>query len=285
MMLPFDQRSDQRFDATEFCGFRAEPKESCILLCFRAQPAFQHRIEQYSYVMSFDHETEARWRAFMAIVQGEMRRGLRGFKKRYSSPAGPHSYAARPGATDLEDQIAYRKQQNSLWKSAVRLRDADARIRLVKAQIEDWGGIRKNRKALIEQYALQSAPKLIQRGRFGISSWSKALAIRDPRQYAVYDARVAMSLNAMQASLMGSIQFLFPVPDTQNRTIKKAQRLLRNYIGPETRQLRGRELYSLYVDALKGTKGGHSLHAAELYLFHVGPDWATRLEQPAIESP
>lgn len=223
-----------------------------------------------------DEETKQRWQTLVAAIEPELKRGLRDFKRKYSSPAGPHSRAAGDQATQLEHQRIYRKQQHSLWKEAVRQRDKAARIRLVRTQIEDWGGIRKNREALIEQYALQPASKLISRGSSGISSWSKALAIRDPRQFAVYDARVALTLNALQVILVGRVDFLFPVPPTQNRTIEAARRRLRNHIGDAVR-LRGADVYERYLELLKRAKGGHSLHAAELYLFHVAPDLAGRL--------
>ena len=64
--------------------------------------------------------------------------------------------------------------------------------------ISDWGGIKGNKPATLNEYSKKTANELILKKTDGISSWSKALVLSDPNKYAIYDARVAISINCLQ---------------------------------------------------------------------------------------
>jgi hypothetical protein len=56
----------------------------------------------------------------------------------------------------------------------------------------------------VAQYAQQSPEKLIaQRIVCAIASWSAIESIHDPDKYAIYDSRVAFTLNSVQLLDLG----------------------------------------------------------------------------------
>lgn len=59
--------------------------------------------------------------------------------------------------------------------------------------------------------------KLLELGISGVASYSKVLAIRDPKAYAIYDARVAVSLNAIQLIAGCSEGWIFPFLPGRNK--------------------------------------------------------------------
>jgi hypothetical protein len=72
------------------------------------------------------------------------------------------------------------------------------KIKLATWVVKDWGGIKGNKSSTIEKYVKlvdQSDPETPIKG---VASYSKILAIKNPIKYAIYDARVAASLNAIQ---------------------------------------------------------------------------------------
>ena len=71
-------------------------------------------------------------------------------------------------------------------------------IRLLNGIFIIGGGVKANSKDTLRKYTETSPEQLIIKGSKGIASWSKALTVIDPARYAIYDARVAMSLNALQ---------------------------------------------------------------------------------------
>ena len=106
--------------------------------------------------------------------------------------------------------------------------DCNRKRRLVKYYVRVWGGIRRNSEETIRKYACHSPEELISRGVAGIASWSKALALHDPSTYAIYDARVAVSLNyivARKGDRGRDERRGFPVPPSQNAYISNARRV------------------------------------------------------------
>ena len=65
------------------------------------------------------------------------------------------------------------------------------------------GGIRNNRNSTIEKYVLESAKKAPCTPINGVASYSKIFAVTNPNIYAIYDARVAACLNAIQYNANG----------------------------------------------------------------------------------
>ena len=84
--------------------------------------------------------------------------------------------------------------------------------------IRDWGGVRnqndKDLKATLKKFDEMGDLLSIQEFK-GISSWSKYLSIRRPKEAAIYDFRVAYSINAINL-LNNETAFMFPMPNSRS---------------------------------------------------------------------
>jgi len=119
------------------------------------------------------------------------------------------------GSSNLETVLHQRRFLASLW--AV---DPTQRLRIASWVIRDWGGVRGNAPETIRRYASTDSGELIGAGITGIASWSKVLAVADPCRFAIYDARVAVSLNAIQLVYGGNqLHHGFPLLPSQNKRI------------------------------------------------------------------
>ena len=123
--------------------------------------------------------------------------------------------------------VSLKQQLNLRWQFA----SDEKKVLLVDYYIRVWGGIKKNSPETINRYADQTPGQLIALGKKGIASWSKALCIRDPNRFAIYDARVAVALNALQVIDKIFEPQLFPLLQGRNTEIKSAPAQLRRYAG------------------------------------------------------
>ena len=85
------------------------------------------------------------------------------------------------------------------WKAA----KYDGRLDLARRIVADWGGIRSNKQSTLEKYIRRIEEDDYRWPLKGVASYSKILSVVDPSRYAIYDARVAVSLIAVQ-SLFGT---------------------------------------------------------------------------------
>jgi len=156
--------------------------------------------------------------------------------------AGTAWYAWEFNPAKVPSGILPHGAQGSDWYS----RNADLKRRLHGAWLEGstteraaleayyikgWGRVRGNRHGTLQAYHGASADENIARGKSGIASWSKALCVRNPLEYAIFDARVAASLNALQIIHRARIGVpaRFPVLASQNRRVVQANRQLRSH--------------------------------------------------------
>ena len=98
----------------------------------------------------------------------------------------------------------------------------------IQYYISDWGGIRTNSNDSMIEYMTLSPEKLIDKGKKGIASWSKALVVHNPDKYAIFDARVAISLNCIQSIYNTDKKMLFPILSSRNKIIANANKLIKN---------------------------------------------------------
>lgn len=91
--------------------------------------------------------------------------------------------------------------------------------------MSDWGGIHGNAKKTIRRYISDLEKQEPKTPLAGVSSYSKIYAIAKPHDYAIYDSRVAASLNALQLlKLEDSDQGLaFPYVQSRNRAVARFQ--------------------------------------------------------------
>ena len=136
--------------------------------------------------------------------------------------------------------------------------------------VKEWGGVRTNRPSTLNEYIIIPAESLIERGERGIASWSKMLSVRDPSSYAIYDARVAMSLNTISLTQSSESNLVFPQLASRNKKIVAAQSIIKSQI-----KLRGlkseRYFYRNYLGSLNKAVyqcgNRFNIQTAEMILF------------------
>ncbi|WP_244814167.1 hypothetical protein [Caballeronia sp. Lep1P3] len=128
-----------------------------------------------------------------------------------------------PAGSWFEKNLALKKALHLAWQLGSR----DARIALCDWYISVWGGIRRNSAENIRLYATGSEENIFARGVQGIASWSKALTIRDPGRFAIFDSRTSVSLTAIQVLANTPDPVIFPPLPSQNTQVKGASALVR----------------------------------------------------------
>lgn len=122
--------------------------------------------------------------------------------------------------------IALKYELHNAWKAEPNKEKKGA---IIKYYIKNWGGIARNSDELMEEYMFSSPESLIEYGKNGIASWSKALVIHNPDKYAIFDARVSISLNCLQAIYPVTNKILFSNIGSRNQTVIEGQELIKNY--------------------------------------------------------
>ena len=181
--------------------------------------------------------------------------------------------------SDDEKRIAAKKHVAKIWYSL----DNHERFRVASWIIKDWGGIRGNKDETISNYVSFSLEKQKNFLFKGVSSYSKILSFTNPDKFAIYDARVASSLNCLL--LEGrSNKFLFPIPDSQNRNIKPFRKHLLKDEVINRKFLYIENFYETYLDILEkiSLEIGQSIDYVEGILF---TDTENLIHKKAISSP
>jgi len=133
-----------------------------------------------------------------------------------------------------------------------------------------WGGVKRNKRETLEGYVTASESDLLSRGIDGIATWSKVLVVRGPDRYAIFDARVATSMNALQLIQGIGNPIFFPNLLNQNRTIKQFQKWIRARVLERSRYIPKAEVYPTYLDIMTDVAKGaglSSLDEIEMTLF------------------
>ncbi len=114
--------------------------------------------------------------------------------------------------TNFEENVRLKLFLNKIWNE-----EEWSRRKIVGWIISDWGGIRSNKQSTLEKYYKHSLQENPETPLTGIASFSKVLAIKDPLKYAIYDARVAVGLNAIQMILAVTSGEIFPYLSGRNK--------------------------------------------------------------------
>ena len=134
--------------------------------------------------------------------------GLEAAKSDYKWKLPETSFNEKPldcNGTNFEATVKLKLMLHEEWKS-----NPNSRKDIANWIVSKWGGIKTNRKQTLDKYYLSSLETNPQTSLSGIASFSKILAIKDPFKYAIYDARVAVSLNAVQMISKVSSGEVFP---------------------------------------------------------------------------
>lgn len=157
--------------------------------------------------------------------------------------------------------------------------DAD-RLEIARIIISEWGGVRANREETLIKYVkainLASPPTPIK----GVASYSKLFAIINPEKFAIYDARVAACLNAIQINSYSTKGLAFNYIDGRNNIVGNSNKKIgftqekrfstRELVKSGWSQIRRNETYKRYLDLLSlclKERPQYSLTSLEMALF------------------
>jgi len=176
-----------------------------------------------------------------------------------------------PRGNDFSQNVALKLQLSNLYSNT----DDHIRQEITSYYITKWGGIKGNTEEKIRIYALDTPASLIARGSRGIASWSKALCIRCPNEYAIYDARVAISLNCLQIISPVSLPKKFPLLASQNKLMILGNRLVLGYASIHAWAIaQERDFYQQYNSVLSSAAQlvRANLYTLEMLLFAKAPE-------------
>ncbi|MDA9357098.1 hypothetical protein N9R05_02680, partial [Flavobacteriaceae bacterium] len=129
-----------------------------------------------------------------------------------------------PKGNQYIKNLVLKKELNKKWKVS---QSSEERLILIKYYIATWGGIHTNSNESMKEYSSLSASQLIKKGKKGIASWSKAIVVHNPNEYAIFDARVAISLNCIQKLYNVNNAVLFPVLSSRNKIVALGNKLIK----------------------------------------------------------
>jgi len=182
------------------------------------------------------------------------------------------------GTTRLDQNLGLRSFLADRWAKA----NAEERFEIARWYVRDWGHVRRNGDARLRDYAEREPVDLLKRRLAGIASWSKVLAIRDPRRFAIYDARVATSLNAVQLAYGDrELKVRFDRLPGRNKTLNVFWSKREEWAGWKTAQrIESADAYSLYLNILEGQnrlrRRAEDWHLYEMALFAAAEELAQR---------
>lgn len=157
------------------------------------------------------------------------------------------------------DNLTLRHALHAAWRTTPGRRDE-----IAEWFVGDWGRVRRNHPQTIAHYVQNVTGGGLNRLR-GVSSWSKVAVLADPDRNAIYDARVAFALNALQFAEHGHVVEEFPIPLGRNAEIERVIPTLRL---PRVRYATGREPYDRYLEILQLLRLlGSSIQESEMALF------------------
>lgn len=144
--------------------------------------------------------------------------------------------------------------------------------------ISDWGGIRANKDETIARYVKMANEVAPTTPILGVASYSKVLAFTRPNSFAIYDARVAAALNALQLKYVPEYKRLY-FKDIAGRNSKVESFKKRfSIMGHPTKGFRPispNEVYSSYLALLQIMSSrlpSYSIEDFEMELFTAAVD-------------
>lgn len=172
-----------------------------------------------------------------------------------------------PEGNQFKKNIALKELLHSKWKNE---KDIEKRGKYIAYYIIDWGGIKGNKSDSMKEYQENNAEELIQKGIKGVASWSKALVLHNPNEYAIFDARVSASLNCLQIINEVNNKILFPILASQNKTIISANKTIKGISKTEKWKVFDEyNFYRQYLNILKKTSQelNTNISTVEMLLF------------------
>ena len=187
------------------------------------------------------------------------------------------TYKVDPGGSLAEQAMELRRKMHELFAVA----DEDGKRKLIFDYVVTWGGIKAHARGgdcskTLASMATQTPQELMKRFQ-GVSTWSKILCLHDPGLYAIFDARVAFAINALQISIANLRPVAsFPLLPTRNTHLVQATSKVKVAMQsadpiPEDRA------YATYLALLEQLADARGIEVVEMALFTIAPEFARRL--------
>ena len=152
------------------------------------------------------------------------------------------------GNNNYEKNIFLKGNSSKIWNEG-------SKFDIAKWAISDWGGIRGNSTKTIEKYLNEIENKNYPSYIKGIASYSKILSFMKPEEFAIYDARVAISLNAIQLLSKSKTGVVFTYLTGRNNALtifrNSEPTKTKNLIKNGWQEIQKNDCYSIYLNYLK----------------------------------
>jgi hypothetical protein len=177
-------------------------------------------------------------------------------------PKKTDSLAALVGQTKttelyaITDTATRNVQLRTLLSPLLKDNDLDIRLEAMRWVIYNWGRVRGKRgseKSWPKQFGnyetsvIESFIEIKNHDR--IASWSKVLAFADSTKYAIYDARVVMSLNSILDKVGHSRKFYMPSPSSD--ALDDLFKILKEYVKEQNDKKRKTIKYMGYIEYMR----------------------------------
>jgi hypothetical protein len=184
------------------------------------------------------------------------------------------------GSSYFEQNVDLKFKLHAAWLNCLVNNQEDKLYSLAKYYVSTWGGVHRNSHETLKNY-IQTEPSslILAQKQKGVASWSKVLCIRNPEEYAIFDARVSFTLNALQvlASLEPKKFIRFPILPSRNRSINHATPvLLKCFHKNKVSEINN--FYQKYLSILKSAEfKNHKICEIEMLLFTAAGALASKL--------
>ena len=176
----------------------------------------------------------------------------------------------------MEESAEQNIYLRSLLSKPLKAKDEELRMRAMKWVIYDWGHVRglkgseevwpkqlgNYEEAVIEKFITENHKKRI-------ASWSKVLAFADSAKYAIYDARVVMSLNTILDDTSYPQRFYMPPPSSEKlpKSFSNIKKHVKNLYPNKQPKYLGYFEYLNLLNAIVNKKLAKNILEVEMCLF------------------
>lgn len=195
------------------------------------------------------------------------------YKWTFDSDLVRHSFEwAIDGANWYEKARALKRHASQEWAASPGQRAA-----IADYAVRVWGGVTRNKSATMQGYVQIVSQGQVPSNHKGIASWSKVAAFSNPREHAIFDARVSFSLNVLQLLHGDGQRWWFPHLAGRNKQLNacwprlKTQARQQGWLRVATT-----DVYSTYIGLLVNVsrKLNVEIGDVEMLLFSKAEDFA-----------
>lgn len=192
------------------------------------------------------------------------------------------------GKSNYEQNVQLKHHFHKRWSQATSMED---KLLIAKDVIAKWGGVRNNKDSTLEKYIARIDRMADTDGQLemplqGVASYSKLYSIVDMKRFAIYDARVAACLNAVQYNYSVGKGTAFNYVPGRNNIVGHAGKKIgfvhqtdfqkKKLLTMGWESVSGKDTYNRYLDTLHSclkeidqpaNKTSYHLHDLEMVLF------------------